>query len=48
MTKPAVAFRNFTNATKTVRYLYFTNTKQRSKVKVKVNVNVLLFPVYAI
>ena len=46
MTKPVVAFRNFSNAIKTIKYFYFTNTKQISKVMVKVNV--LLFPVYDI
>jgi len=48
MTKPVVAFRNFANAIKTIKYFYFTNTKQISKVMVKVNVRVLLFPVYDI
>jgi len=48
MTKPVVAFRNFANATKTLKYIYFINTKQRSKVMVKVKVSVLLFPVYVI
>jgi hypothetical protein len=36
MTKLVVAIRNFENATKTVKYIYFTNTTQRSKVMVKV------------